>query len=192
MVKIFCPKCQDVYSCSPTLRQVDGAYFGTTFPNLFFMTYEDLAPETGIERHIPRVFGFKVHSSSRSLPKLVGRSEVAGGIRINSSNHANFHDNSEYVLGEEGKIVELRPLTSSEVRSFNHQQHHHHQQQQQQQQHLILAQQQQLISLYRQQQNAHANSQNSYHSLAPSPKLEGAIHDQYVRNLSTETQFLHV
>jgi len=40
MVKLFCPKCQDVYSCGPGQRHIDGAFFGPTFPNLFFMTYE--------------------------------------------------------------------------------------------------------------------------------------------------------
>jgi casein kinase II subunit beta len=39
-VKLFCLKCQDVYNCGPGHRHIDGAFFGPTFPNLFYMTYE--------------------------------------------------------------------------------------------------------------------------------------------------------
>ncbi|EPQ30219.1 uncharacterized protein PFL1_02335 [Pseudozyma flocculosa PF-1] len=44
-VKLFCPNCIDQYS-PPSSRYhgVDGAFFGTTFPHLFFQTYRDLAP----------------------------------------------------------------------------------------------------------------------------------------------------
>lgn len=70
MVKIFCPKCRDVYSCPNSQRHLDGAFFGPTFPNLFFMTYEGLAPEPATEQYVPTVFGFKIHPSSNSLPKL--------------------------------------------------------------------------------------------------------------------------
>lgn len=67
-VKIFCPKCQNVYSCANDA--VDGAYFGPTFPHLFYMTYDALVPDpiSPAEQYQPRVFGFKVHASSSSLP----------------------------------------------------------------------------------------------------------------------------
>merc|ERR1712216_871472 len=38
-VKIFCPKCDDIYfPRSKYQGNIDGAYFGTTFPHLFLMT----------------------------------------------------------------------------------------------------------------------------------------------------------
>lgn len=42
-VKLFCPSCQDIYT-PPNSRfhSVDGAFFGTTFGCLFFMTFPDL------------------------------------------------------------------------------------------------------------------------------------------------------
>jgi len=42
-VKLFCPSCLDIYN-PPNSRfhTVDGAYFGTTFGSLFFMTYPEL------------------------------------------------------------------------------------------------------------------------------------------------------
>lgn len=60
-VKIFCPKCQDVYfPRSKYQGNVDGAYFGTTFPHLFLMTYAQLQPEQSCPKYTPRVFGFKL------------------------------------------------------------------------------------------------------------------------------------
>lgn len=42
-VKLFCPSCLDIYN-PPNSRfhSVDGAYFGTTFGSLFFMTFPEL------------------------------------------------------------------------------------------------------------------------------------------------------
>ena len=42
-VKLFCPSCQDVYTPpNSRFQAVDGAFFGTTFGGLFFMTFPDL------------------------------------------------------------------------------------------------------------------------------------------------------
>lgn len=42
-VKLFCPSCLDVYSPpNSRFQTVDGAFFGTTFGCLFFMTFPDL------------------------------------------------------------------------------------------------------------------------------------------------------
>ncbi|KAF2869692.1 casein kinase II regulatory subunit-domain-containing protein [Massariosphaeria phaeospora] len=42
-VKLFCPSCLDVYTPpNSRFQSVDGAFFGTTFPSLFFMTFTDL------------------------------------------------------------------------------------------------------------------------------------------------------
>lgn len=50
-VKLFCPSCQDIYT-PPNSRfhSVDGAFFGTTFGCLFFMTfpYLDIAPRPDV------------------------------------------------------------------------------------------------------------------------------------------------
>lgn len=81
-VKIFCPKCQCVYHPPPIRSRsshhgpggsaggsgsVDGAAFGTTFPHLFLMTFNNLVPDPLDQQsaYIPRVFGFRVHQSAR-------------------------------------------------------------------------------------------------------------------------------
>lgn len=61
-VKIFCPKCEDIYyPRSKYQGNIDGAYFGTTFPHLFLMTYQYLKPQKPAQRYVPRIFGFKLH-----------------------------------------------------------------------------------------------------------------------------------
>ncbi|TYH41958.1 hypothetical protein ES332_D11G030000v1 [Gossypium tomentosum] len=62
-VKIFCPRCEDIY-CPRSKYQgnIDGAYFGTTFPHLFLMTYSHLKPLKASQIYVPRVFGFKLHN----------------------------------------------------------------------------------------------------------------------------------
>ena len=42
-VKLFCPSCLDVFTPpNSRFQAVDGAFFGTTFPCLFFMSYPDV------------------------------------------------------------------------------------------------------------------------------------------------------
>ncbi|XP_078155899.1 putative casein kinase II subunit beta-4 [Carex rostrata] len=61
-VKIYCPKCEDIYyPRSKYQGNIDGAYFGTTFPHLFLMSYNHLKPQKPSQRYTPRVFGFKIH-----------------------------------------------------------------------------------------------------------------------------------
>ncbi|KAJ8540107.1 hypothetical protein K7X08_026496 [Anisodus acutangulus] len=63
-VKIYCPKCEDIYyPRSKYQGNIDGAYFGTTFPHLFLMTYGHLKPQKPTQIYIPRVFGFKLHKT---------------------------------------------------------------------------------------------------------------------------------
>ncbi|XP_020414155.1 putative casein kinase II subunit beta-4 isoform X2 [Prunus persica] len=61
-VKIYCPKCEDIYAPqSKHQDQIDGAYFGTTFPHLFFLTYGHLKPQKASQNYVRRIYGFKVH-----------------------------------------------------------------------------------------------------------------------------------
>eukprot|EP00271_Cylindrocystis_brebissonii_P012959 TRINITY_DN32484_c0_g1_i1.p1 TRINITY_DN32484_c0_g1~~TRINITY_DN32484_c0_g1_i1.p1 ORF type:complete len:295 (+),score=57.11 TRINITY_DN32484_c0_g1_i1:244-1128(+) len=64
-VKIYCPKCEDIfYPRSKYQGNVDGAYFGTTFPHLFLMTYPFIKPAKPMQGYVPRIFGFKLHKDS--------------------------------------------------------------------------------------------------------------------------------
>ena len=65
-VKVFCPRCEDVYfPRSKYQGNIDGAYFGTTFPHLFLMTNQYLRQPKPTQSYTPRVFGFKIHASAK-------------------------------------------------------------------------------------------------------------------------------
>ncbi|XP_010506396.1 PREDICTED: putative casein kinase II subunit beta-4 isoform X1 [Camelina sativa] len=62
-VKIYCPKCEDIYyPRSKYQGNIDGAYFGTTFPHLFLMAYGNMKPQKPTQNYVPKIFGFKVHN----------------------------------------------------------------------------------------------------------------------------------
>lgn len=44
------------------IADIDGAYFGTTFPHLFLMAYGNLKPQKPTQSYVPKIFGFKVHN----------------------------------------------------------------------------------------------------------------------------------
>ncbi|CAH2057978.1 unnamed protein product [Thlaspi arvense] len=61
-VKIYCPKCEDIYYPRSKFQgNIDGAYFGTTFPHLFLMAYGNIKPQKPTQNYVPKIFGFKVH-----------------------------------------------------------------------------------------------------------------------------------
>lgn len=66
-VKVFCPRCQDVfYPKSRHCGSLDGAFFGTTFPHLLCMVYPEVMPKPikASREYTPRVFGFRIHRNA--------------------------------------------------------------------------------------------------------------------------------
>lgn len=45
---------------------IDGAYFGLSFPNVLFKTYPDLYPKEGPLTYIPTIYGFKIFGQKGS------------------------------------------------------------------------------------------------------------------------------
>ena len=59
--KLYCPRCQEVYVPKFHNVNIDGAYFGTSFPHHFLTHYEKsiiLPPK--IYHYEPKIFGFKL------------------------------------------------------------------------------------------------------------------------------------
>lgn len=64
-VKVYCGKCNDIYyPRSSRHKNLDGAFWGTTFPHLFLMTFpEHIVPKAKFI-YTPKIYGFRIHSSS--------------------------------------------------------------------------------------------------------------------------------
>jgi casein kinase II subunit beta len=61
-VSVFCPRCSDVYFPKSSRHgNVDGAFFGTTFPHLFFLIFKEFRPPPPKSLYTPRIYGFRVY-----------------------------------------------------------------------------------------------------------------------------------
>lgn len=91
-VKLYCPSCLDVYTPARSrFVNIDGAFFGTTFPHLFFMTFTDIRPgvfKSQVGHYVPKIYGFKVSSLAPSGPRM-------SWLRQGLNGHMPDDDNNE-------------------------------------------------------------------------------------------------
>ncbi|CAN3355058.1 casein kinase II subunit beta' [Diutina catenulata] len=65
-VKLYCAKCEDLFNPKSGRHSVvDGAYFGTSFPAMFFQNFPQAIPIHSKQMYVPKVFGFKLHEYSK-------------------------------------------------------------------------------------------------------------------------------
>ena len=51
---------------------VDGAYFGSSFPHIFLQTFPELRPSVSAIKYVPKIYGFKIYGKKGSkYEKLV-------------------------------------------------------------------------------------------------------------------------
>jgi len=68
-VRLYCPRCQETYeprgpnSC----RDLDGAFFGTSFPHIFLQTFPNLVPLDPPVCFVPKVFGFRIYNRKSTV-----------------------------------------------------------------------------------------------------------------------------
>jgi len=91
-VMVYCPRCQQVYH--PFIKQahwreinLDGAYFGTTFPHLILLMNSNIVPQSSMRvsrprKYIPRIFGFKIRTSEEARQMIEDRrkEEAKSGV----------------------------------------------------------------------------------------------------------------
>ncbi|UKK01947.1 casein kinase II subunit beta [Theileria orientalis] len=70
-IKTYCPRCQEAYviRSGEVHADIDGAFFGRSFPHLFLLTFPNLIPDQPPVPFVPKIFGFKVHNIN-SLIKI--------------------------------------------------------------------------------------------------------------------------
>lgn len=70
-VQLYCAHCEDVYRPrSNRYNTIDGAYFGTSFPHLFFQCFKQTIPRKSLDHYVPKIFGFRLYSSQKELYSL--------------------------------------------------------------------------------------------------------------------------
>ena len=75
-IKFYCPRCQDVYfPASKAMENVDGAFFGTSFPHMFMMSFPEMRPKK-TSPFVASIFGFKIHESSKNHPIKIAYNTV--------------------------------------------------------------------------------------------------------------------
>ena len=73
MVKLYCPKCMDVYTPkSSRHHHTDGAYFGTGFPHMLFMVHPEYRPKRPANQFVPR-YGAAILNTDGALRQLLLR-----------------------------------------------------------------------------------------------------------------------
>ncbi|EDV57011.1 suppressor-of-stellate-like protein [Drosophila erecta] len=80
-VKVYCPRCNDVFVPRSRSALLDGAMFGTSFPHMFFMQLPSMKPHPPLEKYVPRLYGFRLHQKAlmphealETTPKNIGSS----------------------------------------------------------------------------------------------------------------------
>lgn len=67
--KVYCPRCEEVYKPRVKVQEIDGVYFGTSFPQHFLMNYPDLekmAKMYETKDYVPKLYGFKIYGKKGS------------------------------------------------------------------------------------------------------------------------------
>jgi casein kinase II subunit beta len=74
-VKVFCPKCEQVYAPKNRCKDLDGGYVGVSFPQVFLQSYRSLLPLDEAKPFVPRVFGFKLHKAKSLIARKLEEEE---------------------------------------------------------------------------------------------------------------------
>ena len=75
--QVFCPKCEDVYVPRIKFVDIDGAYFGSSFPHIFmqvkisfgynrYQTFPDIITKQKATKYVAKIYGFKIFGKKGS------------------------------------------------------------------------------------------------------------------------------
>lgn len=73
LIQVYCPKCEEVYVPRMKFVDIDGAYFGCSFPHIFMQvniivmqTFPELLPPSKPNKYVARIYGFKIYGKKGS------------------------------------------------------------------------------------------------------------------------------
>ena len=66
-VLIYCPKCEQTFSPKSKYKELDGCYFGISFPQIFLLSYPPLVPLEPAWPFKSCVFGIRLHKQKSLL-----------------------------------------------------------------------------------------------------------------------------
>lgn len=119
MVKLYCPKCMDVYTPkSSRHHHTDGAYFGTGFPHMLFMVHPEYRPKRPANQFVPRSvrqMELKINICEVVLLIAVGMLENTAKSSTMWMLHIGFHSMFMYMraLHQDTRHVEILTIMSS-------------------------------------------------------------------------------
>lgn len=97
-VKLHCPRCEDVFNPKSKHQQIDGAYFGRTFPHMLFAVHPQLRPPRATQKYVPTIYGFKIHPSAYEVTSSSTASPLpltlTGGQQQNNNNNNTNNTNN--------------------------------------------------------------------------------------------------
>ncbi|CAD8060546.1 unnamed protein product [Paramecium sonneborni] len=116
-IKVFCPRCEEVYMPKKKCADIDGAYFGKSFPQFLLMTYPDLhpkfqlLPDTQIQVDFePTLFGFKIAGKQGSKIKKFEQSFLCN----HSITQPNIQPIEQNILQQEQKQYRIQKQQQQE------------------------------------------------------------------------------
>ncbi|CBZ53709.1 putative casein kinase II beta chain [Neospora caninum Liverpool] len=77
-LRLYCPLCQEAYDVregSEEAKDIDGAFFGPSFPHIFLQTFPNLVPLDVPVPYQPKIFGFRVHNRKSIVQLKLERGE---------------------------------------------------------------------------------------------------------------------
>jgi len=101
-VKVFCPKCDQVYSPKSKYKELDGAYVGMSFPQIFLQSYRSLVPLEPPRPFVPRIFGFKLHKMKSLITRKL-EDEAAEAAKAEEMQQSSRRVSSRRGSSGEGK-----------------------------------------------------------------------------------------
>jgi len=115
-VKLFCPRCLDIYYPKYSRHcNIDGAYFGTSFPHLLLATFPEIVPQKPTNTYVPRIYGFKIHKSSAILNYNNAQQLINSSSNNNNNSNPNTNTNNTNTGKQQDKTqTQPTPPTSTQ------------------------------------------------------------------------------